>query len=531
MAAFLDVLLRGLALVCTSLALGGVAWLRFVVRLAPGTKPDAADRRTLAIVAASSALAGAAQLAVMLVALTAVAGGGAWPIAQYLGTTFAQTAIVRIALAVGVSLLAVRLARRPGGRVAWLALASGTIVLAASSAVVSHAMGRIDHRVILILLDAAHQVAGAVWVGALAHLTIYAIGRSPYAIGRSPDRRDEWPALARRSSTLAFSSVATLVAAGLALTWLYVGDARALVETAYGVMIVSKMILLAAALVFAAANRRAVRSGLATAQSRTLFRYVEVELGLGVTVLFAAASLTSLPPAVDVHDERATLAEVASRFKPAAPRLTSPDIAELNRTTDPLMAPPGQRKQIERAWSEYNHHWAGFFVLSMGLLAALERLGVRLARHWPLVFFGLAAFLFVRNDPKAWPLGPAGFWETLTVPDVLQHRIFVLLVVLFGIFEWMVRTERVAASPWAYVFPALCAVGGGLLLTHSHGMFNLKQEFLTEVTHVPLGLFGAFCGYGRWLELRLPDSRRTSGWLSTACLTLVGVILLFYREG
>jgi putative copper resistance protein D len=81
------------------------------------------------------------------------------------------------------------------------------------------------------------------------------------------------------------------------------------------------------------------------------------------------------------------------------------------------------------------------------------------------------------------------------------------------------------------VFPLLCAVGGGLLLTHSHAMFNLKDEFLTEVTHTPLGLLGAFAGWGRWLELRLPESGRGPGWLWTACLTAVGLFLVVYREG
>jgi putative copper resistance protein D len=260
-----------------------------------------------------------------------------------------------------------------------------------------------------------------------------------------------------------------------------------------------------------------------------LSRYVEVELGLAVTVLFAAASLTSLPPAVDVRDDRATVAEVAARFAPVMPRLVSPPAAELNRTADPLMAPV-QRLPIERAWSEYNHHWAGLFVLLMGVLAIAERAGLRAARHWPLVFLGLAAFLFARNDPKAWPLGPTGFWESLTLADVLQHRIFVLVVVVFGLFEWAVRTGRLALRPWAYVFPLLCAVGGGLLLTHSHAMFNLKQEFLTEVTHVPIGLLGAFAGWGRWLELRSPDGSRPAGWVWTLCFTAVGVILLVYRE-
>jgi putative copper resistance protein D len=234
---------------------------------------------------------------------------------------------------------------------------------------------------------------------------------------------------------------------------------------------------------------------------------------------------------VDVGAERATVAEVAARFAPTAPRLASPPIDELLRTADPLMAPAGERRPIERAWSEVNHHWAGLVVLVMGLLALAERAGVRAARHWPLVLLGLAVFLFIRSDPRAWPLGPAGFWESMTLPDVLQHRAFVLLIVAFGIFEWAVRTERLALRPWGYVFPLLCAVGGGLLLTHSHAMFNLKEEFLAEVPHAPLALLGAGAGWARWLELRLPEAGRAPGWLWPVGLAAVGLLLLFYREG
>jgi putative copper resistance protein D len=255
-----------------------------------------------------------------------------------------------------------------------------------------------------------------------------------------------------------------------------------------------------------------------------------VELGLGVTVLFAAASLTSLPPAVDVTADRATPAEVRARFAPASPRLTSPPVGELLRTADPLMAPAVRRLDVERAWSEYNHHWAGVFVLAMGCLAVLERLGLRAGRHWPLGLLGLAAFLFVRNDPRAWPLGPAGFWESMTLPDVLQHRAFVALVVVFGVFEWAVRTGRLRPRPWGLVFPLVGAVGGGLLLTHSHAMFNLKEEFLTEITHAPLGILGAFMGWARWAELRLPDAGAAPGWIWRVCFVAVGVLLLFYRE-
>jgi putative copper resistance protein D len=231
-----------------------------------------------------------------------------------------------------------------------------------------------------------------------------------------------------------------------------------------------------------------------------------------------------------VTADRATVAEVAARFAPGVPRLASPPIDVLLREAEPLMAPTGERRDVERAWSEYNHHWSGLFVLLMGVLALLERAGVRAARHWPLVLLGLGAFMFVRNDPRAWPLGPAGFWESMVLPDVLQHRAFIALVVAFGVFEWMVRTGRVAPRPWAYVFPLLCAVGGGLLLTHSHAMFNLKEEFLTEVSHAPLGLLGAFAGWARWVEVRLPGAGAAPGWTWRGCITAVGLLLLLYRE-
>jgi copper resistance protein D len=523
MAGFVDVLLRGLILALTSVALGGVAWTRLVLRAEPGAKPGPATTTALRV-ASLAAFAGVlAQGAVMLVALGALAEPhGHWPVAPYLATTFARAALARIALGIAVGALALALARRPAGRGAWLALTLGAVALVGSSAVMSHAVARVEQRGLLMFLDGTHQVAAALWVGGLAHLVVAA---SRGVLGPLEAR-----VIVRRFSTMAFWSVVTLVTAGVALSWVYVGDLAALVGTAYGVMILSKVALLAAALALARANFRFVRRAAAQPDVR-LFRFVEVELGLGLTVLFAAASLTSLPPAVDVTTDRATVAEVASRFTPTAPRLTSPPIDDLLSAADPLMGRQRERKPVERAWSEYNHHWAGLFVLTMGLLAGLERLGVRRARHWPLVFLGLATFLFVRNDPRAWPLGPAGFWESLTLPDVLQHRAFVLLIVAFGVFEWMVRTQRVPSRPWVFVFPLLCAVGGGLLLTHSHAMFNLKEEFLAEVTHAPLGILGAFAGWGRWLELRLPEAGRGPGWLWTACLTAVGALLLVYREG
>ena len=94
-----------------------------------------------------------------------------------------------------------------------------------------------------------------------------------------------------------------------------------------------------------------------------------------------------------------------------------------------------------------------------------------------------------------------------------------------------VRTGRLAAPGYALVFPILCAVGGGLLLTHSHASVNLKAEFLVEVTHAPLGIFGIVVGWGRWLELRLTrGDDRLPARLWALALTAVGLLLVLYRE-
>ncbi|MEK6529966.1 MAG: copper resistance protein CopD, partial [candidate division NC10 bacterium] len=244
-------------------------------------------------------------------------------------------------------------------------------------------------------------------------------------------------------------------------------------------------------------------------------------------------ALTSLPVAADVREDRATLAEVAGRFTPKLPSFSTPRIDDLLAAAAPITDTLAVRKQPEYQWSEFNHHVAGLFVFSMGLLALVELRGrSRWARHWPLLFLGLAAFLFFRNDPRAWPLGPAGFWESMLLPDVLQHRLAVALVVALAAFEWAVRTGRLSAPGWAYVFPLLCAAGGALLLTHSHALFNLKAEFLIEVTHAPLGVLAVFVGWARWLELRLPaPNDRVPGRVWAVAFTLVGALLLFYREG
>ena len=119
----------------------------------------------------------------------------------------------------------------------------------------------------------------------------------------------------------------------------------------------------------------------------------------------------------------------------------------------------------------------------------------------------------------------------MALPDVLQHRLVVGVLVALALFEWQVRTGRLQNPRWRLAFPLLCAAGGALILTHSHAMFNLKSEFLAEVSHAPLGVFAVLMGWGRWLELRLPEEdRRIPAWVWPVAFTLIGLTLLLYRE-
>ena len=519
MTAYLDLVLRGVGLSGQAGAIGGVFFIVLVLRPALAGDLGFLLARSRGLVTVSGIAVILAQCLALALQLESLSDQHGWPVREFLGTAYFSVSLVRIIAGAGLVVGCRMIGRDRGHAGAWTALACSA-ALAAGSAGMSHAAARLDHRVLLLGLDTIHQLAAAAWVGGLVHLTAAAFRR---------DERPWPPVVLQRFSTMALVAVPTLALAGVGLSLYYVDALGALLGTGYGAMVLTKSVILASLLVLGRANFLAVRrlGDESAVPAIRVRRFVEVELGLGLVVLFVAASLTSLPPAVDVVADRATLAEVGARLAPRWPTLTSPTIEEL-----PVPDPNTPKADEDRAWSEYNHRVAGVFVLAMGLLATGQRLRWgRWARHWPVIFLGLAGFLFLRNDPEAWPRGALGFWESLTDPVVLQHRVFVLLIVAFGVFEWLVRIGRVRAKGYALIFPLLCAVSGGLLLAHTHSADDLKEQLLIELSHISLGLVATFVAWTRWLELRLPSpDDRLPGRLWAVGLTLMGVFLLLYRE-
>lgn len=506
--------MRGLALSGQATAVGGVLFALVVWR---GEPADDARRRLWGLVAAGAFTVVLAQTLSLLLKAGSLDVPPDSLLPRLAGTRYFQATVARVLAAVVLGAVALT-ARRAPRTSRWPVLALCSIAaLVVSTLWTSHGAARLGDRSVPLAVSAVHQLAASVWVGALVHLLVAL--RHPRV---SPTTA---AAIGRRFSTLALLSVGALVAGGVGLSSFYVDGARGLIGTAYGLMVLTKVVLLGGLLALGSLSFVTVRGGRDEASASRVRRLVEVELGVGVTVLFAAASLASLPPAVDVVADRATPGEVLTRFTPRWPRLTSPPIGAL--PTDREAA----RTDDDRAWSEYNHHVSGLFVLTSGVLALAALVGAQTARHWPLLFLGLAGFVLFRSDPEAWPLGPQGFWAGMGDVEVAQHRVFVLLVAALGLVEWSVRTGRLKASWAAGIFPLLCAVGGGLLLVHGHAGQNVKADFLIGATHAPLGVLGLVVGWGRWLEVRLagPGSR-LPGWLSAWALVAIGVLLLLYRE-
>jgi putative copper resistance protein D len=224
-------------------------------------------------------------------------------------------------------------ARRPTSAAAWVGTLGCAAVVIGGGAHISHASARLDGRVLLLWVDAIHQLAAALWIGGLIHLLAAKRrdGRSlPVSVLK---RKLAWP----RSS----SSTAPMVHRGSGMR----RPTRSLPDPPPPKVLVFGGLLALGGMNFLSSRLL----GDAPAAPPRVRWFIEAEVGLGITVMFIAASLTSLPPAADVPAaERASMSEIADQFTPQWPRLTSPTREELPPSDDP----PSTRSQEDIAWSE-----------------------------------------------------------------------------------------------------------------------------------------------------------------------------------
>ena len=545
---FLSVLLRGAEITAQSLVVGGLVYLVALVHPlaadigAPGEKLLWLGRRWVSRAALGLAIVVTIALAVDGSVLMATVD---LSFTDLMGADFFITGSLTIVSALIVAGVIRGVGNRSAGTT-WCCLVLALVSIVAA-ALTSHGAARLSGRALLISTDFVHQLTAAVWIGGIPYflISLHLCDDDPHAL----------TVIIPRFSTIAVVAVAGLFAAGVVMGFAYIDSLQAIYGTAYGVMLTAKVALFGMLLAFGAVNNRIgarLQRGDSTAPVLRLRRFAEAEIGIGLSVFFAAATLTSVPPAIDLTTDRVTQAEIVERLAPRLPTLTSPDHSSLaiprlqaeldaraareNKPAAPAFVPGSgvlpPRNAADILWSEYNHHWSGILVLIIGLLGLIEKSGrAPWARHWPLMFLVLAGFLFVRSDPEVWPVGRIGLLASFRDPEVVQHRVFDIVVAAFGLFEWTVRSGRNKSPRAALAFPLLTALGGALLLTHSHALANVKQELLIELTHVPMALLGIMAGWARWLELRLPsEDRKLPGWIWPICFVLIGLLLLDYRE-
>ena len=146
-----------------------------------------------------------------------------------------------------------------------------------------------------VVSDVVHLFAAAVWIGALGGLLL---------LLRSGATVREIAFALTAFSGLGPSTVALLVISGIVNSLFLIGPPSSLFTTAYGIMLVIKIALFAAMMVFALINRFRLTPRLAMAKDpaaeldavRALRQSITAETLLAVLVIAAVALLGTLPP-------------------------------------------------------------------------------------------------------------------------------------------------------------------------------------------------------------------------------------------
>lgn len=214
------------------------------------------------------------------------------------GTSLGMAMVARaiVALFGSFALLALK-----PGRGLWGLMVLAGLMITASFAWTGHgAATEGPGGVVHLVTDIIHLIAAALWLGALAALTILLMRRA------KSDDRTLHRAL-HGFASLGTLAVSLLVATGLVNSWFLVGTARVgdLGSNLYGQLLIAKFILFGLMVALAASNRfrltpalgTAVQTGMPSAAAICgLRRSLLLETGLGMALLAVVAVMGTLPP-------------------------------------------------------------------------------------------------------------------------------------------------------------------------------------------------------------------------------------------
>jgi copper transport protein len=188
--------------------------------------------------------------------------------------------------------LAVAVRRVPG---AWLIAGIFAVVLAVTPALAGHAAASSRFTSLLIASDFLHVLGGASWLGSL--LCVMLIG-VPIALRLDgPQRWQSVASLVNAFSPVALASAAVVVASGVIASWVHLERLSALWRTAYGQVLLLKLVLVSITLMIGAYNFRRVQPQLVKEEGAArLRRSATLELSFGFFVLLVTGFLTGISP-------------------------------------------------------------------------------------------------------------------------------------------------------------------------------------------------------------------------------------------
>lgn len=153
--------------------------------------------------------------------------------------------------------------------------------------------------------DFLHLIAAGLWLGALVPLTLLLVHLRRV-------REEGWATAAAlagsRFSTLGIFAVGILLVSGLVNAAFLLGGIHSLIDTAYGRLLLLKIVLFAAMVCLAGINRQYLLprlagdrgTGVASATARNFVQSALVEIALGLAIVCIVGALGIMPPANDM---------------------------------------------------------------------------------------------------------------------------------------------------------------------------------------------------------------------------------------
>jgi hypothetical protein len=227
------------------------------------------------------------------------------------------------------------------------------------------------------------------------------------------------------------------------------------------------------------------------------------------------------------QSHKGTSADLTSPHHHEAAYTIGSSVVRTHHHRAPILSPAE-----DQAFSELNHQIAGVFVFLAGGFALIAASGSQRFSwaqfSWPLLFFLLGLFLFVRHDPESWPWGPLPLLEAIQDPQVLQHTLFTFIVLGIGVVEWL-RCRGTLASPmWGLIFPVLAVSAAAMLFLHKHGEGPAADKIYLH--HVIMAIAGILAMGAKVLDDAKLLKANVGGYAWSALMMFIGVMLLLYTE-